>query len=116
MPEINKDVTSDWTKWSMLLIEGFQSMKTDIAELYELIHSVDTHSAQERQNIIVEVSKELQELRKEFQKEIFKINIELTKIEMKIATWSAIFASVGTIVGSVVAYSLRSWIAHEIEK
>ena len=99
--------TGDWTKWSMFLIEGMKSMRDNITELYQLVHNVDIHGAEDRQRIILEVTKELQLIRQYFQSEINKINIDLTKVQIKMAFWSSVFASAGAIVGSILVYWIR---------
>lgn len=103
------DTNGDWTRWSMFLIEGIKSMRENIAELYQLVHDIDLHGAEERQRVIIEVTKELQQIRQDFQAEINRINIELTKVQIKMAFWSSLFASVGAIIGSIVVYAVRSW-------
>ncbi len=105
------DFNGDWTKWSMFLIEGMKAMRENIVELYQLVHDIDAHGAQERQKLIIEVTKELQKIRVDLNTEINKINLELREVQIKLAFWSSFFASVGAIVGSIVVYLIKSWLS-----
>ena len=100
----------DWTKWSMYLIEGMKSMRENITELYQLLHDLDAHDAQERQRIVLEVVREMQALRHDLQNEVGRLNVELARIQVRITIWSTIFATIGTIIGSILIYSFRAWI------
>lgn len=102
---------SSWTEWSKYLIEGMKSMRQDINEIYETLHAMDAHHNTERHNLLSEIIKEINLVRQEHQKDINTINLEMTKIQVKMAFWSSLVAGGGAVVGSVSIYLIKSWLA-----
>jgi len=101
---------NDWSKWSMFLIEGMRSLQGSIGELYEMIHDMDKTSLEVNQKLSKEFASELRKFQLEMQTQIVNINMELSKIQTKMAFWSALFGFLGTLVGGTLAYIFKDWV------
>ena len=101
---------ADWSKWSMFLIEGMKSMSENIKELYQLVHDLDMNMADGRQKIIKDFTQEIQKVKNDLQKDINATNVEIARLQTKMAFWSAFFAFIGTIIGGFVVYLFKDLI------
>lgn len=111
MPENNHKLGGgDWYEWSKYLIEGMKAMRKDIDEIYRTLHDMDIHHDNERHKLINEITRELNAIRQEHQKDINNITLEMNKIQLKMAFWSSILATIGAAVGSLLIYVIKSWI------